>query len=71
MYFQIRSYSKGELAQLYSPNITATAARKKLVVWIRTYPHLLDNLRSTGYTKLTRTFTPAQVRMIVEALGEP
>lgn len=68
---QIRSYGKGELAQLYCPNVTTAAARKKLKSWMYYYPHLMENLRSIGYTDVSRSFTPAQVRLIVEALGEP
>lgn len=71
MFFQYRAYGKGELAQLYCPNITTAAARKKLMVWINYYPNLMDQLRSIGYTDVSRSFTPAQVRLIVEALGEP
>lgn len=32
--FQIRSYGIGELARCYAPNITAGAARRKLMYWI-------------------------------------
>ena len=31
---KLRTYGKGELAQLYCPNITTAAARKKLMQWI-------------------------------------
>ena len=68
---KIRAYGKGELAQLYCPNITTAAARKKLMQWINLYPNLMDDLRSIGYSELSRTFTPAQVKLIVDALGEP
>lgn len=71
MYFEIKSYGKGELAQLYCPNVTINAARKKLRVWLNHYPNLMDELRSIGYSDIARTFTPAQVKLIVEALGEP
>jgi len=67
----IRSYGKGELAQLYCPNITTAAARKKLMLWINYYPNLMENLRTIGFSNASRSFTPAQVRLIVEALGEP
>ena len=53
--FRIRSYGRTELAQLYNPCLTPKAAYRKLVGWI-------DHSRS---------YTPAQVREIVEALGEP
>ena len=69
--FKIRSYGKGELAQLYCPNITTSAARKKLMLWIHYHPNLMDDLRSIGYSDISKTFTPAQVRLIVDALGEP
>lgn len=69
--FQIRTYGKGELAQLYCPNITTSAARKKLMLWIHYYPHLMESLHAIGFSETSRSFTPAQVRLIVDALGEP
>ena len=69
--FQIRTYGKGELAQLYCPNITTAAARKKLMSWIHYYPNLMDDLYRIGFSDVSRSFTPAQVRLIVDALGDP
>ena len=71
VFFEIRTYGKGELAQLYCPNVTIGAARKKLKVWMNYYPNLMDELRSIGYSDVSRSFTPAQVKLIVDALGEP
>ena len=68
---KIRTYGKGELAQLYCPNITTAAARKKLMLWINYYPHLMENLYAIGFSDSARSFTPAQVKLIVDALGEP
>jgi hypothetical protein len=68
---KIRTYGKGELAQLYCPNITTAAARKKLMLWINLYPNLMDALHQAGFSDSTRSFTPAQVKLIVDALGEP
>ena len=68
---KIKSYGKGELAQLYCPNITTAAARKKLMLWINLYPNLMDALHQSGFSDSTRSFTPAQVKLIVDALGEP
>ena len=68
---KIRTYGKGELAQLYCPNITTAAARKKLMLWINLYPNLMDALHQAGFSGSTRSFTPAQVKLIVDALGEP
>ena len=68
---KLRTYGKGELAQLYCPHITTAAARKKLMQWIHHYPHLMDALHQAGFSDASRSFTPAQVRLIVDALGEP
>lgn len=68
---KIRTYGKGELAQLYCPHITTAAARKKLNLWINLYPNLMDALQQAGYSNATRSYTPAQVKLIVDALGEP
>lgn len=69
--FEVRQYGRTELAQLYSPNITPEAAWKKLKTWIDFCPGLNQRLRTAGYQPRQRIFTPAQVTMIVEAIGEP
>ena len=69
--FRLRAYGRTELAQLYSPHLSAGAAWQKLRAWISLYPGLTDQLSAAGYTPRLRMFTPRQVRMIVEALGEP
>ena len=56
-----RSYSKSELAILYSPNITPKAFK----------PGLLEQLAATGMLPNAKCYTPIQVHVIVEALGEP
>ncbi len=67
----VKTYGLGELAQKYNPQLTNSAARKKLYVWINRHPTLMSDLRKTGYTDKQRTFTPKQVELIFEALGEP
>ena len=69
--FTIRQYGRTELAQVYSPDITPESAWKKLRLWIGHYPGLTQRLQSLGYQADQRIFTPAQVRAIVEAIGEP
>jgi hypothetical protein len=69
--FRIRSYGKSELAQLYLPDITPCAARRTFNSWINLSPGLSDRLHQTGLSPSAHYYTPAQVRMIVEALGEP
>ena len=69
--FKLREYGRMELAQLYCPGIEPKSAWKKLKSWIELYPGLTERLHALGYDGSTRSFTPAQVRLIVEALGEP
>ena len=69
--FRIRSYGKSELAQLYLPDITPCAARRTFNAWINLSPGLSDRLKAYGFSTKSHYYTPAQVRMIVEALGEP
>jgi len=69
--FRVKSYSKQELAMLYNPDISPAAARNKLMEWIRLYPGLTEHLRASGLGTHAKVLTPAQVRLIVDALGEP
>ncbi len=69
--FEIRSYGVGELAALYNPNVHPSTAVRTLRQWIDRYPGLRARLVASGMRPRTRIITPAQVRMIVEALGEP
>ncbi len=69
--FKIRSYGRTELAQLYSPSMCPQAAYRKLSRWIDLYPHLREDLDALGSLPGSRCYTPAQVRLIVGALGEP
>lgn len=69
--FVVRSYGKCELAQLYASGITPKAAVKKLNSWIALKPGLLAALAATGMLAKAKYYTPLQVQIIVEALGEP
>lgn len=69
--FQIRPYSKRELAMLYSPMSTISAARSKLSAWIHDDPEIYRRLRAAGYTKRQHLLTPRQVQIIVDYLGIP
>ena len=71
MNFKIRPYGRTELAQLYSPDIAPESAWKKFKRWINHHPTLSAQLRESGYNDRQRTFTPLQVTIIIEALGEP
>ena len=69
--FQIRPYTKKELSLMYFPNSTPRTAAKHLMAWITRCTALARQLEATGYEKNSKTFTPRQVRLIVEHLGEP
>lgn len=69
--FQYRSYGKSELAALYLPDILPSSAMREFNEWIRAYPGLIELLATTGLARKSKRYTPAQVRLIVGALGEP
>lgn len=69
--FEIRTYGRMELAQLYFPDIVDVAAWRKLKSWIDFCGPLRESLRGLGYTDGRRSFTPAEVRAIVQWIGEP
>lgn len=69
--FIIRTYGRTELAQIYCPNLCPEAAFRKLKHWIDLCPDLRDGLSALGGSSHSRSYTPAQVRLIVAALGEP
>ncbi len=70
-HFKIRPYGIGELALLYNPEMHPHSANRKLRKWMALSPGLMDRLKECGWKPQHRTFTPAQVRLIVAALGEP
>jgi hypothetical protein len=69
--FRIREYGRMELAGLYCSTILPESAWKKFRKWMAIYPGLMDRLAAMGYSDHCRSFTPAQVQAIVDALGEP
>lgn len=71
MTFKVHAYGRTELAQLYCPTVAPETAWRKLRAMIRLTPGLYDRLSATGYTPHIRSFTPKQVSIIVDAIGEP
>ena len=67
----IRTYGRTELAQLYSPYITPDAAWRRLRRWIAFNKSLTKKLAASGYIPTQRVFTPAQVKLIMDELGDP
>lgn len=69
--FPIRVYTKVELAMLYNPQQCVSVALQTLYRWIRMNKLLGKELEAVGYNKFRRSYTPAEVRLIVKYLGEP
>ena len=69
--FKIRSYGKGELAKLYCPHLSESAALGTLMRWMERQPMLMEQLHEAGFNHHIRILSPYMVRLIVDALGEP
>ncbi len=70
-HFRTSAYGRTELAQLYSPSLAPSAAWQRFDQWIDRYPGLRERLAASDCHTGSRSWTPAQVAMIVEVLGEP
>lgn len=67
-----RMYSKTELGLLYFPEATSKAtARRHLMDWVKRCIPLWDELKKQGYQVGCQYFSPRQVGVIFEYLGEP
>ena len=64
--FIIRAYGKSELAMMYFPDNSPETAQKKFRFWLIINPRLRFMVN-----KNSRFYTPKQVRLIVEEVGEP
>lgn len=62
---------KGDLASAYFPSLTPHSALNRLMQLIRDDGTLLDRLVDAGYRKMQRQFSPLQVDIILERLGNP
>ena len=69
--FTICHYTKKELALMYFPESTPSTAVNHLMAWIRRCTPLWAALQAKGYQRMSKSFTPRQVSLIVEYLGEP
>lgn len=70
--FKICPYTKRELAKLYFPNTkNMDSAVANLRNLFKQNGDLLNLLHKSGYHSHNKSFTPRQVRIIVEFLGEP
>lgn len=65
------SLSWTELALAYAPELSESAARRRLHEWLHISPELMARLQATGFRSRQRVLTPKQVKIIMEHLGEP
>ena len=63
---------KSKLAKKYFPELRRPLARRKLTVWIHNCPELYKALQETPeYNAHKHEFSPTQVALIYQFLGEP
>ena len=70
-HFPIRTYGMQELALCYFANSIPASATCQLKKWITHNKKLILELQKAGYRKGIKLFTPLQVKIIIEHLGEP
>ncbi|EJW99237.1 hypothetical protein EVA_12655 [gut metagenome] len=63
--------SKKEIARLYFPGLDDHQACNGLRRWIKQCVELESKLIQTGYVPKQRSFTPRQLELIFEYLGDP
>lgn len=68
---EVRSYTKSELARLYSPNAKYESAIRMLNRYLNRCRELMEELTRLGYRPADRRFTRPQVERIFYYLGEP
>lgn len=66
-----RVWGHMELAQLYFPGILSKSASSQFSHWISRDEELLVELRKAGYRKGQRIYTPRQVAILTDHLGDP
>ena len=66
-----RVYGHTELARLYFPDILPKSASSQFSLWINRDEELLAELKKAGYKKGQRMYTPRQVAILRDHLGEP
>ena len=62
---------KRELAMLYAPGVCPKSALRLLNSYIHRAKGLLPALEATGYSRSARHFTPRQLELVIQYLGEP
>jgi len=60
-----------ELAIAYFPELHPQVASRRLSLWIERDEELAAELKTAGYQRGQRLFTPKQIDILVDHLGEP
>lgn len=68
---EVRSYTKSELALLYSPGVKYESAIRMFNRYLHRCVGLMDALLRLGYSPYNRRFTRQQVAIVFDYLGEP
>ena len=69
--FKIKSYPFGELAQMYYPDHNYDSALRLFRREMHDTRGMWQAMQAVGYKEKTKQLTRAQVRTIVQFLGEP
>ena len=69
--FEIRTYTKRQLALMYFPESHPRTAVNRLTLWIRRCTPLWQQLESMGYSSSCKAYSPREMRAIVNFLGPP
>ena len=69
--FQIKNYPFGELAQMYYPDHNYDSALRHFRDEMHLTRGMWEAMVAQGYKEKSKTLTRAQVRVIVQFLGEP
>ena len=69
--FKLQSYTKAELAQVYSPHSESAAALQTLYRCMRRNGPLMAELEAVGYNKYRHSFLTQEVGIFVKYLVEP
>lgn len=66
-----RIYGHTELALLYFKNVLPKSASAQLSRWINRDEDLMADLKKAGHRKGQRIYTPLQLSIILDHLGDP
>ena len=56
---------------IFQQPIRLISAVNHLMAWVRRNPDLVNGLHKLGYRKSAKFFTPKEVALIIDYLGEP